>query len=354
MNPIDHNYILVADDDQMSRDMLADRLRYQGYKVVVAENGRIALDMLQKTAVDLVLLDIMMPYMDGVEMLSQMKQNMHLRDIPVIVMSALEDNDTIVQCLRLGAADYFVKPGNPRLLKARVEGCLERKRWQDLEKAYLAQIEQEQLRAETLLLNVLPDPIAERLKYGKEQVVNYFQNATVLFADIVDFTQLSAQLQPKELVETLNRIFSDFDELVGELDLEKIKTIGDAYMVVGGVPEERKDHVTAVANLALAMQTTIHRHIAPNHQPYQLRIGINTGPVIAGVIGTKKFSYDLWGDTVNIAHRMQTTSLPGLIQITAETAQHLNQTFSLQTRAPIEIKGKGFMQTYFLENKKPS
>lgn len=206
----------------------------------------------------------------------------------------------------------------------------------------------EQEKAERLLQNILPQAIAERLKKEQRTIADNFAEVTVLFADIVGFTQLAAQTSPVELVNLLNQIFSAFDQLAEQHGLEKIKTIGDAYMVVGGLPTPREDHAEAIAQMALDMQNEITRFNIANGLNFSIRIGINTGPVVAGVIGLKKFIYDLWGDTVNIASRMESHGKPGSIQLTAATKECLHDKYHLEERGSIQIKGKGEMTTYLL------
>jgi class 3 adenylate cyclase len=206
----------------------------------------------------------------------------------------------------------------------------------------------EQERSEQLLLNVLPAPIAERLKAGEAVIADAFPQVTVLFADIVDFTRRSRRTSPAQVVATLNELFSTFDELAQRHGLEKIKTIGDAYMVAGGLPNPRPDHAQAIAEMALAMQAEVTRRTDPSGQPLQLRIGIDTGPVEAGVIGTAKFSYDLWGDTVNTASRMESHGIPGCIQVTERTYQRLRDGYWFQRRGPIQVRGMGELVTWFL------
>jgi class 3 adenylate cyclase len=206
----------------------------------------------------------------------------------------------------------------------------------------------EQERSERLLLNVLPAPIATRLKAGEEVIADAFPDVTVLFADLVDFTRRSQRTGPAQVVATLNDLFSAFDQLAQRHGLEKIKTIGDAYMVAGGLPDPRPDHAEAIADMALAMQAEVARHTDPSGQPLQVRIGIDTGPVEAGVLGTSKFSYDLWGNTVNTASRMESHGIPGCIQVTARTYQRLRDSYRFQRRGPIQVRGMGEMVTYFL------
>lgn len=213
------------------------------------------------------------------------------------------------------------------------------------------QVEKE--KSEHLLLNILPQPIATRLKQQEGTIADHFAGVTVLFADIVDFTQLSVELSPQALVIMLNEIFSTFDALAEKHGLEKIKTIGDAYMVVGGLPEHREDHALAIAEMALDMQAAIATLSQQRQRPFTMRIGINTGPVVAGVIGKKKFIYDLWGDTVNIASRMESSGLAGAIQVTQATYETLKEKYQFDYRGEITVKGKGMMETYWLRDRHP-
>jgi class 3 adenylate cyclase len=206
----------------------------------------------------------------------------------------------------------------------------------------------EEERSERLLLNVLPAPIAARLKQREDVIADGFPDVSVLFADIVAFTERSQRSTPAQVVQVLDDLFSAFDQLARRHGLEKIKTIGDAYMVAGGLPTPRPDHARATAEMALAMQAEVTRRVDPSGQPLQVRIGIDTGPVVAGVIGRDKFIYDLWGDTVNTASRMESHGVAGCIQVTARTRQRLRDGYRFQRRGPIQVKGKGEMVTWFL------
>jgi class 3 adenylate cyclase len=206
----------------------------------------------------------------------------------------------------------------------------------------------ERERSERLLLNVLPAPIAERLKGGAEIIADEFKETTVLFADIVGFTSLASRLSAGQVVALLNEIFSSFDDLAARYRLEKIKTIGDAYMVAAGVPEERTDHAHAVADFALAMRETMAQLREKHGIGVEVRIGLHCGPVVAGVIGRQKFIYDVWGDTVNTASRMESHGVAGKIQVSADLASRLGADFEFESRDVIEVKGKGLMQTFFL------
>ncbi len=210
----------------------------------------------------------------------------------------------------------------------------------------------EQEKSERLLLNILPAKIAEKLKQNQHPIAKRFENVTILFADIVDFTGFSARISPTQLVDMLNEIFSAFDQLTEQHELEKIKTIGDSYMVVGGLPAARDDHAEAIAEMAIDMQKAISQFLNERGKPFQIRIGINSGPVVAGVIGIKKFIYDLWGDTVNVASRMEASGIPGKIQVTEATYKLLRDKYIFDPRGYIAVRGRGGMITYWLTGRR--
>jgi class 3 adenylate cyclase len=211
-----------------------------------------------------------------------------------------------------------------------------------------AELVAEQARSERLLLNVLPAPIAARLMAEEGVIADAFPDVTVLFADLVDFTRRSDRVAPERVVQVLDDLFSAFDALAERYGLEKIKTIGDAYMVAGGLPEPRPGHAEAVADMALAIRDEVAGHADPAGQPLAIRIGIDTGPVVAGVIGRRRFIYDVWGDTVNMASRMESGGVPGCIQVTARTRDRLRDTFEFEPRGLVPVKGKGEMDVYLL------
>lgn len=343
-----YGQILVVDDYAMNRLKLSRFLEQQGHRVVSAENGRQAVELIEQKSFDLMLLDIEMPEMDGYQVLDYMRQHDLLPNLPVIVISALDEMESVIKCIEMGAEDHLPKPFDTVLLNARISACLEKKRLRDKEQEYLKIIEAEKQKTEELLLNILPEPIAKRLKDGESTIADQYDNVTVLFADIADFTAFSAKMSPQKLVTLLNQIFLLFDELVEKYGLEKIKTIGDAYMVVGGLPTPCQDHGEAIAEMALAMREKIAQLNEEIDENVNIRIGIATGPVIAGVIGMKKFSYDLWGDTVNIASRMESHGVVGKIQVTTATYELLKNHYVFEKRGMIPIKGKGELETYLL------
>jgi class 3 adenylate cyclase len=340
--------ILVVDDNGSNRDLLSRRLQRQGHTVVQAEDGNAALSLMAKNVFDLVLLDLMMPGISGYDVLVSLKSDPRFRDIPVIIISALTELDSIVRCIEAGAEDYLAKPFDPTLLRARVGSSLEKKHLRDRERQITEALRVEKERSDQLLLNILPKEIVARLNGGETVIANQLSNVTILFADIVGFTKLSAQLSAEALVRLLNTLFSEFDRLALELGVEKIKTLGDAYMVAGGVPQPRADHAHAVADLALAMIATVESISSGLPATLQLRIGIHSGDVVAGIIGTHKFVYDIWGDAVNIASRMESHSLPNRIQVSAATHAQLREHFRLEPHGSVNVKGRGPMNTFFL------
>lgn len=333
--------ILAVDDNAANRELLARRLEREGYRVTTVDSGTAALALVATEPFDLVLLDLMMPGISGFEVLCHLKQDDSTRHIPVIMISALDELDSTVRCIEAGAEDYLPKPFNPVLLQARIGACLERKRLLD-------ELRVEKARSEALLLNTLPRRIVERMRQGETVIADHIAGATILFSDLVDFSELAARLSPQATVELLGSLFSRFDDLAAQHGVEKIKTIGDGYMVAGGLPETRGDHVQAVTEMALSMLDAVAAVARSSGAPLDLRIGIHTGPLVAGVIGTRKFVYDVWGDTVNTAKRMESHGLAGRIHVSAAAREALGAAFRFEPRAPVEIKGKGLVETHLL------
>lgn len=212
---------------------------------------------------------------------------------------------------------------------------------------FVGQRDRLQQESDDLLHNILPDDVARRLKSSHGLIADHYDGASVLFADVVDFTPMSADMEPADLVALLNSIFSTFDGFAEELGLEKIKTVGDEYMVASGVPLPRPDHATAIAELALRIRDHVATHDFLGHR-ISMRIGVNSGPVVAGIVGTHKFAYDLWGDAVNVASRMESAGIPGAIQITDATYQLIRNGFVCEPRGSVQVKGRGEMDTYFI------
>ncbi|MEC4894428.1 MAG: adenylate/guanylate cyclase domain-containing protein [Oscillatoria sp. PMC 1051.18] len=517
--------ILVVDDNPANLKLLTQLLSQQGYHVRVAPNGSLALKSVKAHFPDLIILDILMPEMDGYQVCEQLKANPETQQIPIIFLTAVHEAIDKVKAFSLGGVDYITKPFEEREVLARIENhlrlrslqlelekrnrllrkqeaeirlllaivqkinqaedihsaladvlplvCLtihwdyaeawifngsrrqlqcsqsyysrdrslasfhsqsqdsslntefgllaklfhskkpiwtkniSQEDWQNFSRfqqamavgfqaagavpilgenqvlAWLFFFKQESFsssswliqlvsgvatqlgsfmqrkqaqdelknqkeQTEQLLLNILPRPVAQRLQSNPEIIADDYADASVLFADLVGFTAFSAQKTSTELIKILNEIFSRFDRLTEKYQLEKIKTIGDAYMVVGNLPDAHPKHTIAIAQMALEMQASIADFSRQTNENFQLRIGINIGPVVAGVIGKTKFIYDLWGDTVNVASRMESSGVPGKIQVTATVYERLKDRFKFETRGLVPIKGKGEMTTYFL------
>ena len=346
--------ILIVDDELANLDIIDKILQQSNHKTFTAKSGVEALKILEKelAKIDLILLDLIMPEVNGMDLLKKLKDNNNTYHIPVIMLSALDEIDTIVECISMGADDFLIKPVNRILLNARLNNALEKKYFHDKEIKYQKQIKIEQEKSDKLLLNILPESIAKRLKNGESLIADDFEDSTVLFADLAGFTKLSSTISATDVVMQLNSIFSLFDGLLIKYSLEKIKTIGDCYMLVGGLPKPDKNHADSVARMALEMLETIKQINTKTDQSLKVRIGISSGPVAAGVIGKEKFIYDLWGDTVNVASRMETFGSNSKIHVSSNTYLQLKDYYSFTKRDKINIPGKGTMQTYFLNSPK--
>jgi adenylate cyclase len=245
--------ILVIDDNESNRDLLARQLARDGHAVETVASGREGLALVRERAFDLILLDVLMPEMSGYEVLATLKRDSQTAEIPVIMISALDEMDSIVRCIEAGAVDYLPKPFAPALLRARIRSSLENKLLRDRERAMMQEIRLAKERNESLLLSILPRAVVDRINGGAAMVADHIPEATIVFADIVNFTPFSGKLSPADVVGVLNRIFSAFDRLVDQHKAEKIKTIGDGYMVAVGIPEPCDDHVAIAARLSLTM-----------------------------------------------------------------------------------------------------
>ena len=347
--------VLLVDDSRLIRMGLKRSLEEIGVKdIVEASDGREAIETLVREHFDLMLLDMEMPEMNGMEVLAVLRDTPHHPWPPVIVISGGTSLDDAVRCIELGAEDYLSKPFNPVLLRARVKTSVERKRLRDQEITRMRQLKrqhealaQEQVKTEQLLLNILPAKIAQRLKSGEEHIADACPNVSVLFADMVGFTAMSRTMTPSALVEVLGDLFSRFDLITEKHGLEKIKTIGDCYMLAGGVPEPRDDHAVAV-EAAMDMRAALEEMHERTGGALRMRIGVHSGPIVAGVIGIRKFTYDLWGDTVNVASRMESTGQPGRVHVSSSTAELIAHAFELEPRGAIEVKSLGMVETFFV------
>jgi adenylate cyclase len=334
-------FVLVVDDEEQNRTLLRDYLEAHDYAVTEAETGMMALEKIAKNPPDVILLDLMMPKIDGFEVCRRLKTNPKTAHIPILMVTALSDRKERLMGIGVGANDFLNKPVDIQDVTLRVGNAVYAKRLHD-------QLKVEKEKSEQLLLNILPKPIAERMKKGETNLADSYPDITVLVADLVGFTRLASHIGPEQVVHLLNEIFSAFDLLVDKHGLEKIKTIGDAYMVAGGLSLPRPDHAEASAELALDMQAEIRRLNQAYETSIPLRIGICTGPVVAGVIGRNRFAYDLWGETVNLACRLESTGEAGRIQIAESTYERLKHKYPFKPVHRLDIKGHGQMPGYWL------
>ena len=302
-----------------------------------------------------ILQDLVMPGINGLDMVRQFRGLPATADVPVIMLSAREEPVIKARLLEAGANDYLVKLPDQVELIARIRvhsdayrRLLERNAaFAALERS-MAELKLEREKSERLLRNILPEKIADRLKNGESAIADSFPEVTVLFADLKGFTEFSQHTDARHLVGLLDEIFSAFDHLAHIHGVEKIKTIGDAYMAVAGLPVPRPDHADAVAAMALGMQAAFRDVMASRSLGLEVRIGMHSGPVVAGVIGRHKFSYDLWGDTVNLASRMESHGEPSRIHVSEATRLLLADRFRFADRGEVTVKGKGPMRTFFL------
>jgi class 3 adenylate cyclase len=330
--------ILVVDDVDDNRFTLVRRLKRSGYENVdVAANGREAITLLETKPIDLVLLDIMMPEMDGYQTLEYIKRDMRLRHVPVIMISAVDEIDSVVRCIELGAEDYLPKPFNATLLRARIGASLDKKRLRDKEASYLEEIRSEKKRSDDLLNVILPAGAVRELKSAGAVQPRRYDGVAILFCDIVGFTQFCDRHAPEEVVGHLQALVESFEEIAQSYGLEKIKTIGDAFMATAGLLRPVNVPLQAGLDCALEMCAAAGR-IGPD---WQVRAGVHCGPVVGGVVGRRQFLFDVWGDTVNVAARLVGAASPGTVAITESTWRELGERYRARSLGRIEMKGKG-------------
>ena len=341
--------VLVVDDTLVNLRILAEMLAAQGYKARPVPSGPQALQAASAAPPDLVLLDINMPGMTGYEVCRQLKQHPATRDVPVIFMSARDEVLDKIRAFEVGGVDYVTKPFHLEELLARVATHVSLRALQrQLETAALA-LTDEKRRSDELLYSMLPRSVANDLREGKRVPAGSYPDVTVLFSDIVDFTTTASRHSPLEIFELLGELYTRFDAIVERHPVYKVETSGDCYMLACGVPEAHPRHADAVVAAALDMLDVVTGVTLPGGAPQQLRIGVHSGPVVGGVVGTKTPRFCLFGDTVNIASRMETTSLPMHVQISESTRQLLDPTrWQLDLRGEVELKGRGTMRTHFV------
>jgi len=284
-----------------------------------------------------VLLDMVMPGLDGAEVLARMKSEPATEKVPVIMISSLDQDDSVARCIEAGAEDYIAKPFNPVFLRARIAACLEQKRLREGEARFLAQIQQEKQHSDELLHIILPRDVVAELKASGEVRPRRFENVGVLFCDIVGFAAYSDRRAPEEILTHLQTLVESFEGIVARHGLEKIKTIGDAFMAVAGLPAPLDNPARHCIRAGLEMIAAARAHPAG----WQIRVGVNVGPVVAGIVGRMKYQFDVWGDTVNTAARVEQAGEPEAVCLPAAAWASVAGEFTGHPRGRVALKGKG-------------
>lgn len=342
---MDKPRILIVDDIEENLKVLTETLTRQGFHPLQAKNGERAIQIAKKAQPSLILLDIKMPGMNGYETISILKSDPETVDIPVIFISALNQIEDKVKGFKSGAVDYVSKPFQKEEVIARVTTHL---KLREAQKA----IELEREKSEALLRNVLPQAVANELKESGKSEPQSFSDVSILFSDVVDFTKFSTNLDPRTLIQELNIMFTEFDEIMERHNCERIKTIGDAYLAVCGVADSCNDHAVRLTRAALEMKSYLKNRNRDGERVWEVRIGIHSGDIVGGIVGKKKYIYDIFGDSVNIASRMESNSLPMAINVSEDTYIKIKDKFVCSKREPMEVKGKGLTNMYFVEKEK--
>ncbi len=347
--------ILITDDDITNLNILRDFLEdAEGdYKILRANNGKKACEIAQKATPDLIILDWEMPIMTGLEALHFLQNDPITQEIPVVMATAKTQAKDLQTALEAGAIDYVRKPIDKIELLARVNLALKLSNARRELKNSNQKLEQEKQKSDNLLLNILPREIAEELKTKGSTEIRRYDLVSVLFTDFVGFTQIASHMDAQMLVEQLNSYFAFFDEIIEKYNLEKIKTIGDSYMCAGGVPIANRSNPATTVLAGLEIQKCMQEQFPKQDTGWQLRLGINSGEVIAGVIGKKKYAYDLWGDTVNTASRIESNGLVNKVNISGNTYELVKDFFDCEYRGKINAKGKGEIDMYFVKGIQP-
>jgi len=328
--------LLVIDDNDVNRDMLSRRLIRERYEVVQAMNGRQALEILERENFDLILLDIIMPEMDGFAVLGRLRANPRWKDTPVIMISALDEISHVVRCIEMGAEDYLPKPFDPVLLRARLGAILERKRMREAD--------------QRMLRNILPAKVAAELREHGSVEPMYFEDVTIGFTDFVGFTLATERLAAEELVGYLHDYFTAFDHIMARYGLEKMKTIGDSYMFVSGMPDRQPSHPVDAVLASLEIVETVKKMAKPNDAvDWKVRVGLHTGPVIAGVVGIHKFAFDIWGDSVNFASRMESSGEANRVNLSERSYARVKDFMRCTPRGRVKTKDGREADMFFVE-----
>lgn len=342
-------HILLVDDNFLNLEAiklsLAD-LEREGIEILVATNGKAALSIIDDVVPQLILLDINLPDISGLEICKYLKSDERTENIPVIFLSGRDDIASKLQGFKVGGVDYITKPFDQKEVYVRVKTQL---------KIYTLtqQVEQERVKSDKLLHNIFPSEVVKELKETGMSVPVRYESVSVLFTDFKGFTRIAERLSTEELVNEVDFCFRTFDEIIKKYGIEKIKTIGDAYLCVAGLPTVSTDHADKIVMAAIEMRDFMvnlkNKRMSQNKPYFEMRLGIHTGPVVAGIVGSDKFAYDIWGDTVNTASHMESSGEHSKINISGYTFKKLKQSFNCTYRGKVEAKNKGEIDMYFAE-----
>ncbi len=330
--------LLVVDDDEFNRRIITRLLAKENYSDVdMAGNGREALDLIGKGDYDAIMLDIEMPEIDGYGVLEHLQKDMRLRQIPVIMISGVDETASVIKCIELGATDYLHKPIDPVLLRARLGACLDKKRMHDQQSSYVNQLREEKKRADQLLNVILPTAAANELKSAGRVPPRRYDNVAILFCDIVGFTEFCDNHSAEEVVSGLQSLFEACERITKKHGMEKIKTIGDEFMASAGLMTPNSDPLLSAVACGLEM-IEASKECEP---PWEVRVGINGGPVVAGIVGHDKYQFDVWGDAVNLAARLTGAGGPGKLVVSMNAWLNIQDSCDGRSLGRVDLKGKG-------------
>jgi adenylate cyclase len=329
--------VLIVDDDPTNRMKMRMAVKALDLDADAVANGREALKFLDSGAFDLVLLDLMMPEMDGYQVLEAIRSDTEFRGIPVVVISAVDEVESVVRAIKLGAEDYLPKTFDPTLFEARVTACLEKKRLRDVEMDYVRRIEDEKSRADAILHATLPAAAVHELKATNCVRPRRFENVAVLFSDVTNFTTYCDTQSPEDVVSHLQELVASFEEIAERYGLEKIKTVGDAFLATAGLFRYIPDPVVAATRCGLEMTAAAPRLAVG----WQVHVGIHAGSLVAGVIGQRQYLFDIWGDTVNTAARIADRAMPGKVLVSSTAWRQVGKKMLGSSMGILELKGKG-------------
>ncbi len=340
--------ILIVEDSPVNQELLSRILTRTHYKVLVAGSGEAAFEQIKLVLPDMIILDIMLPGMDGYSICRHLKDDERTKDIPVIFISALDTIEDKVEGFEAGGVDYLTKPFQPEEVLTRISTHLRISHLQHELEEKNRQLNIEKQKSENLLRNVLPDRIGRELLATGACVPQLFTETTVCFTDIVGFTAASSKMAPEAIIHELNEIFTAFDHISTKNNCERMKTIGDAYLFACGVPRVDSSHSENIARSALEMIDFLHNRNQSAEYRWQIRVGIHSGPLVGGVVGTEKYLYDIFGDTVNIAARMEESAQPMQVNVSSTSYELLRNAFLFTEGKEVEMKGKGKQIVYTL------